>query len=123
MSKKFYGVFAKLQKSGISYGYRFIFLKKNLRLIWAVQTETYGPDLKKMKGYFHSILNRPSRIRRLGSFPSTRLGPAEQNHRGAMAAGLRGPKRELRCTICDDVSSYVIYTMRGIQFAHLPQWK
>jgi hypothetical protein len=34
-----------------------------------------------------------------------------------MATRLRGPKLELRCTICDEVSSYVIYTMRGIQFA------
>jgi hypothetical protein len=40
-----------------------------------------------------------------------------------MAAGLRGPKHELWCTICDDVSSYVIYMIRGIQFTHLPWWK
>jgi hypothetical protein len=34
-----------------------------------------------------------------------------------MAAGLRGPKLELWCTICDKVSSYVIYMTRGLQFA------
>jgi hypothetical protein len=58
-----------------------------------------------------------------GAFLLPRLGPAEQNHQGAMAVGLRGPKLELRCTICDEVSSYVIYKRRGVQFAHLPRWK
>jgi hypothetical protein len=118
------GVFLQnYKKSRISYDYRFIFLKKNLRLIWVVQTEIYGLDLKKTKGYFHSNLDRPSKIRWLGSFPSTSARSAKQNHRGTMIAGFRGPKLELRCTICDEVSSYVIYTMRGIQFAHLPRWK
>jgi hypothetical protein len=57
----------------------FFFLKKNLRLIWAIQTEIYGQDLNKMKGYFHSNLDRSSKIRWLGSFPSTsaRSGPTE----------------------------------------------
>jgi hypothetical protein len=36
-----------------------------------------------------------------------------------MAADLRGPKLELRSTICDEVSSYVIYTTRGTHFANL----
>jgi hypothetical protein len=45
-----------------------------------------------------------------------RLHPAEAEHRGTMAAGLRELKLELRCTICDKVSSYVIYATRGIQF-------
>jgi hypothetical protein len=58
------------QKSGMSYDYQKN-LKKNLGLIWAVQTGIYGPDLKKMKCYFRSNLNRPSKIRWLGSFPST----------------------------------------------------
>jgi hypothetical protein len=31
-----------------------------------------------------------------------------------MAVGLRGPKLELRCTICDKVSSYAIYTTREL---------
>jgi hypothetical protein len=44
---------------------------KNLGLIWAIQTEIYGSDLNKMKGYFHSNLDRPSKIGRLRSFPST----------------------------------------------------
>jgi hypothetical protein len=39
-----------------------------------------------------------------------------------MATGLRGPKLELQCTICDEVSSYVIYTIRGTHFAHL-RWR
>jgi hypothetical protein len=39
-----------------------------------------------------------------------------------MAAGLRGPKLELWCTICDVVSSYAIYTTRGTRFAHL-RWR
>jgi hypothetical protein len=69
--KKFMGVFVKLQKFKISYGYQFIFLKKNLGLIWAVQTEIYNLDLNKMKGYFRSNLDRPSKIQRLRSFPST----------------------------------------------------
>jgi hypothetical protein len=55
----------------ISYCYRFIFLKKTLRLIWVVQTEIYGLDLNKMKCYFRSNLDHPSKIWRLGSFPST----------------------------------------------------
>jgi hypothetical protein len=46
-------------------------LKKNLGLIWVVQTGIYGPDLKKMKCYFHSNLDHPSKIRWLRSFPST----------------------------------------------------
>jgi hypothetical protein len=40
-----------------------------------------------------------------------------------MAIGLRELKLELQCTICDEVSSYAIYAMRGIQFAHLAWWK
>jgi hypothetical protein len=55
-------------------------------------------------------------------FLHPRLGPAKQGHRGTMDAGLRGPKLELWCTICDEVLSYVIYTTRGTHFAHL-QWR
>jgi hypothetical protein len=40
-----------------------------------------------------------------------------------MAAGLRGPKLELRCTICDEVSSCVIYTTRGTHFANIRRRK
>jgi hypothetical protein len=47
----------------------------------------------------------------------------KQSTVGAMAVGLRGPKLELRCTICDEVSSYVIYTTRGTRFANLRQRK
>jgi hypothetical protein len=68
---KVYGCFVKLQKSRISYVYWFIFLEKNLRLIWTIETEIYGLDLNKMKGCFHSNLDRPSKIRWLDNFPST----------------------------------------------------
>jgi hypothetical protein len=60
----------KLQKSGISYGYRFIFLKKTLELIWPIQTEIYDPDLNKMKGPFRFNLDHPFKIQRLGTVPS-----------------------------------------------------
>jgi hypothetical protein len=60
---------------------------KNLGLIWAIQTEIYGPDLNKMKGYFRSNLNLPYMIQWLGSFPSTLA---------------RSSRTELQCTICDD---------------------
>jgi hypothetical protein len=82
----------------------------------------YGLDLNKTKSYFRSNLDRPSKIWRLRTFLLPRLGPAEQSHRGAMATGLRGPKLELRCTICDEVPSYAIYTTRGTRFAHL-RWR
>jgi hypothetical protein len=36
---------------------------------------------------------------------------------------LRKLNLKLWCTICDDVSSYMIYATRGIQFAPLPWWK
>jgi hypothetical protein len=36
-----------------------------------------------------------------------------------MAAGLRGSKLELWCSICDEVSSYAVYTIRETRFAHL----
>jgi hypothetical protein len=75
-----------------------------------------------MKSYFCSNLDRPSKIWRLGTILLPRLGPAEQSHRGAMAAGLRGPKLELWCTICDEVSSYAIYTTWGTHFANL-RWR
>jgi hypothetical protein len=39
-----------------------------------------------------------------------------------MVVSLRRPKLKLRCTICDEVSSYVIYTTRGTRFAHL-RWR
>jgi hypothetical protein len=68
--KKFKGVFVKLQKSEISYDYQFIFVKKTLGLIWAVQTKIYGPDLNKMKSYFRSNLDRPSEIQRLETVSS-----------------------------------------------------
>jgi hypothetical protein len=79
----------------------------------------YDSDLNKMKCYFCSNLDHPSKIQRLGTFINPRLSLAEQSHRGAMAAGLRGPKLELWCTICDEVLSDVIYTTRGTHFAHL----
>jgi hypothetical protein len=75
-----------------------------------------------MKSYFSYNLDRPSKIWRLRTFLLPRLGPAEQSHRGAMAAGLRGPKLKLQCTIYDEISSYVIYTTRGTRFAHL-RWR
>jgi hypothetical protein len=61
-------------------------------------------------------------IRRLGTLLHPQLSPAEQSHWGTMAAGLRGPKLDLWCTICDEVSSYVIYTTWGTRFAHL-RWR
>jgi hypothetical protein len=79
----------------------------------------YGLDLNKTKSYFCSNLDHPSKIRRLGTFLLPQLGPTEQSHRGAMSAGLRGPKLKLWCTICDEISSYAIYTTRGTHFAHL----
>jgi hypothetical protein len=36
-----------------------------------------------------------------------------------MATSLRRPKLELRCTICDEVTCYVIYTTRGSHFGNL----
>jgi hypothetical protein len=75
-----------------------------------------------MKSYFYSNLDCQSKIQRLGTFLLPWLGPAEQIHRGAMAGSLRGPKLELWCTICNEVSSYVIYTTRGTRFAHL-RWR
>jgi hypothetical protein len=48
-----------------------------------------------------------------------RLSLAKQSHQGTMAADFRGLKLELRCTILDEVSSYVIYMIRGTHFAHL----
>jgi hypothetical protein len=85
----------------------------------AVHPAIYDLDLNKTKSYFCSNLDRPSKIRWLGTILLPQLSPAEQSHRGAMAAGLRGPKLKLRCTICDEVSSYAIYTTRGTRFAHL----
>jgi hypothetical protein len=79
----------------------------------------YGLNLNKTKSYFCSNLDHPSKIRRLGMFLLPRLGPTEQSHRSAMAAGLRGSKLELWCTICDEVSYYMIYMTRGTRFAHL----
>jgi hypothetical protein len=60
----FRGVFSKLQKSKIYYGYWFIFLKKNLGLVWVVQTKIYGSNLIKTKSYFCSNLDHPSKIQR-----------------------------------------------------------
>jgi hypothetical protein len=85
----------------------------------AVHPAIYGLDLNKMKSYFCSKLDRPSKIQQLEMFLHPRLGPAKQGHQGTMDAGLRGPKLELWCTICDEVLSYVIYTTRGTHFAHL----
>jgi hypothetical protein len=75
-----------------------------------------------MKSYFCSNLDCPSKIRRLGMFLFPRLSPAEQSHQGAMATGLRGSKLVLWCNICDEVSSYAIYTTRGTRFVHL-RWR
>jgi hypothetical protein len=83
----------------------------------------YDLDLNKMKCCFCSNLNRPSKIQQLNVFLLPRLGPVEQRHRSAMAAGLRGLNLELQCTICDEVSSYVIYTTRGTHFTHLRRQK
>jgi hypothetical protein len=84
-----------------------------------VHPAIYNLDLNEMKSYFCSNLDRPSKIRWLEAFLLPRLSSAEQSHRGAMAASLRGPKLELWCTICDEVSSYAIYMTRGTHFAHL----
>jgi hypothetical protein len=86
---------------------------------WTIHPAIYNLDLNKTKSYFYSNLDRPSKIRRLKTFLLPRLGPIEQSQRGAMAAGLRGSKLELQCTIYDEVSSYAIYTARGTHFAHL----
>jgi hypothetical protein len=40
------------------------FRKEKPRLIWVVQIEIYCPNLNKMKSYFYSNLNRPSKIQR-----------------------------------------------------------
>jgi hypothetical protein len=61
-------------------------------------------------------MDGPLHISFLGSIRS------KQSVVAAMAAGLRGPKLELRCTICDEVSSYVIYTTRGTRFAN-SRWR
>jgi hypothetical protein len=74
--------------------------------------------LMKIKGYPRSNLAPWSKLRRLGLFflhwrrwnrgdgapPWPRLGEL---------------KLTLWCTICDEVSSYVIYETRGIQFTHM----
>jgi hypothetical protein len=40
------------------------FRKEKPGLIWVVQIEIYGPNLNKMKSYFYSNPNRPSKIQR-----------------------------------------------------------
>jgi hypothetical protein len=74
------GLSAKYKNPKFSYDYRFILLKKNLRLIWVVQTEIYSLDLMKMRSYFHSNPSRPSKIQRLGivSSSSARFGRIER---------------------------------------------
>jgi hypothetical protein len=71
------GLSAKYKNPKFSYDYRFILLKKNLRLIWVVQTEIYSLDLIKMRSYFHSNPSRPSKFNGSGLSLPPRLGSTE----------------------------------------------
>jgi hypothetical protein len=54
--------------------------------------------------------------------PSSSARPDRIEPPGRHGHLLRRPKLELWCTICDEVSSYVIYMTRGTRFAHL-RWR
>jgi hypothetical protein len=76
-----------------------------------------------MKGYFHSNLDRPSKIRWLGGFPSTsaRSGRTEPPGRH----GCWHERTQARATVHHLRRGFSLCDLhtRGIQFAHLPRWK
>jgi hypothetical protein len=59
-----------------------LFYKRKPGLIWVIQTEIYGSNLIKMKSYFCSNHDHPSKIQRLGTVFSIRPALARTERHG-----------------------------------------
>jgi hypothetical protein len=64
------------------------FTKEKPRLIWAIQTVTYGSDLIKTRSYFCYNPDHPSKIERLGIVFSIWPASARTERREAPWPGL-----------------------------------
>jgi hypothetical protein len=88
--------------------YRFILLKENLRLIWALDLKMSGQDFIKTKSYLASNPGRWYEIRWLRSLLLHQFGQDRTEAWVAPWPAAWGLKLNVRGTKHDDDSSYII---------------